>query len=80
MSNYSPQIKKPAICSIAGGWSMRRVISYPDSLHSARDVSSRQHRQQAQQHTQIEFERSANFVANRATCVFETIFVMAFIV
>jgi len=29
MSDYSPPIKKPAICGIAGGWSMRQVLSIP---------------------------------------------------
>jgi hypothetical protein len=80
MSNYSPQIKKPAICSIAGGWNMRRVIFYPGSLHSARDASAQQQRKHALQHTQIEFERSASCVANRAACVFEAILVLVFIV
>jgi D-serine deaminase-like pyridoxal phosphate-dependent protein len=53
---------------------------YPGSLHSARDVSSRQHRQQARQQKQLDFERCASRVANQAICIPETIFVMAFIV
>jgi hypothetical protein len=80
MSNYSPQNKKARDLQHRGRLEYAAVIFYPDSLRAARDVSSRQHRQQARQHTQIEFERSANCVANRATCVFEAIFVMAFIV